>query len=269
MAVKMIGLDLDGTLLKKDQTIGAETFKQLMKAKESGIKLVVVSGRPLSGVDFVLKKLKLSGVDEYAITFNGGIVQNLSGKVMAENVLDYMDYQKMQMIADRFNSRFHYETLNRFYTGDHQLNMSIIHESDLVHMPITIFERGEVDSNLKFLKGMYTGTKASIENLYPEVADQLKENYAVSQSGPDMIEVNAQRATKGIALQQLCQKLGFSSKEVMIFGDQKNDCSMFEVSDFYKVAMGNAIDEIKEHADFVTRSNEHNGIAYALKELVL
>ena len=67
----------------------------------------------------------------------------------------------------------------------------------------------------------------------------------------------------------LAERLKIRPKEVMIFGDQGNDMSMFNNPDFYKVAMGNAIEDIKARADYVTDDNDHNGVAKALKKLVL
>ena len=69
-------------------------------------------------------------------------------------------------------------------------------------------------------------------------------------------------------MHELAQKLNINDNEVMIFGDQGNDMSMFEVADFNKVAMGNAIDAIKDKADFVTKSNDEAGIAYAINKLI-
>ena len=68
--------------------------------------------------------------------------------------------------------------------------------------------------------------------------------------------------------ENLAKKLNFKEDEVMIFGDQKNDISMFDVSGFYKVAMGNAVPEIKKRANYVTKTNNEDGIAYALRRLI-
>lgn len=72
-----------------------------------------------------------------------------------------------------------------------------------------------------------------------------------------------------MAISELASRLGFKNSEVMIFGDQGNDRSMFEIEDFQRVAMGNAIDEIQELADYVTDTNDRDGIAKALHKLVM
>lgn len=99
------------------------------------------------------------------------------------------------------------------------------------------------------------------------IPEWLKD-YNVARSDPMILEINKHEASKGRGVHQLAQKLGIKDDEVMIFGDQGNDISMFKNPDFKKVAMGNAIDEIKEKADFVTKSNDEAGIAYAIDKFI-
>lgn len=99
------------------------------------------------------------------------------------------------------------------------------------------------------------------------IPEWLKD-YNVARSDPMILEINKREASKGRGVHQLAQKLGIKDDEVMIFGDQGNDMSMFKNPDFKKVAMGNAIDEIKEKADFVTKSNDEAGIAYAIDKFI-
>ncbi len=86
--------------------------------------------------------------------------------------------------------------------------------------------------------------------------------------GTDTIEVNNLVASKGLAIHQLAHRLGFHENEVVVFGDQGNDLSMFENNNFYKVAMGNAISDLKERADLITKDHDDDGIAYALKKII-
>ena len=81
-------------------------------------------------------------------------------------------------------------------------------------------------------------------------------------------KINKKAASKSNGIHELAQKLGIKDDEVMIFGDQGNDMSMFENFDFKKIAMGNAIEAIKEKADFVTKTNDEAGIAYAINKFV-
>ncbi|MBA1393742.1 HAD family phosphatase, partial [Lactobacillus sp. XV13L] len=91
----------------------------------------------------------------------------------------------------------------------------------------------------------------------------------IVRSFPEIIEINIMDASKGNALVQLADRLGIAQNQVMVFGDQGNDVSMFANPDFKKVAMGNAIGMIKESADYVTDDNDHDGSAKALKKFVL
>ena len=83
-----------------------------------------------------------------------------------------------------------------------------------------------------------------------------------------MTDIEIAKSTKMEPIYKIAQKLNINDTEVMIFGDQGNDMSMFEVAGFNKIAMGNAIDSIKDKADFVTKSNDKAGIAYAINKLI-
>lgn len=95
------------------------------------------------------------------------------------------------------------------------------------------------------------------------------DKYDIVKSLDTCIELNTKGASKGNALMELADRLKIEQTQVMVFGDQGNDISMFENPNFKKMAMGNAISNIKEKADYITDDNNHNGIAKALKKFVL
>ena len=89
------------------------------------------------------------------------------------------------------------------------------------------------------------------------------------QSNAYTLAVTSKKASKGRAVVKLAELLGVDSKEVMIFGDQGNDLSMFKNPDFFKVAMENGITAVRSRADYVTVDNDHDGVAAALAKFVL
>ena len=95
MAIKLIAVDLDGTLLSSSNTILPETQRMLRVASENGIKVVLATGRPLSGVLSFAKQLGLSGDDQYAIVFNGAVIQTIAGKVLMSQELNYQDFNNI------------------------------------------------------------------------------------------------------------------------------------------------------------------------------
>ena len=108
-----------------------------------------------------------------------------------------------------------------------------------------------------------------MEKLWRNIPEWVFEKYDIVRSADNCIELNTKGASKGDALADLADRLGFEESEVMIFGDQDNDRSMFANPNFKKIAMGNAISSIKERADYITTSNDANGVAKGLKKFVL
>ena len=118
MAVKLIAVDLDGTLLTSGNTISPETLRTLQVAHGMGIKVVLASGRPLSGVMPFETQLGLEGAEEYAVVFNGAVVQDLSGKVLMSQEMNYRDFEVMLRLQRLAHVNLHFETTERFWTLD-------------------------------------------------------------------------------------------------------------------------------------------------------
>lgn len=271
MAIKLIAIDLDGTLLTSGNMISSETLKTLKQVHKQGIKIVLASGRPLSGVLPFEKQLGLSGDQEYAVVFNGAVVQNLAGKVLISHEMDYRDFNLMLRLQRLSHVNLHFETTECFWTLDRDLSVQMQINAAMTNNDLRVRERKEISENFKFNKVGFTCNRGSdqVEKLWNSIPDWAFQSYDIVRSLDNIIELNALSASKGNAVMTLANRLGFSQNQVMVFGDQGNDMSMFENPEFKKIAMGNAIGEIKERADFVTDDNDHNGIAKALKKFVL
>ena len=94
--IKLIALDLDGTLLTTDKKLTDRTKAVLKAARDRGIKVVLTTGRPLKAMDFFLKELGTDGQeDEYTITFNGGLVQKNTGEILDKTVFSIDDVARL------------------------------------------------------------------------------------------------------------------------------------------------------------------------------
>ena len=260
MNIKLIAVDLDGTLLNDKQEVSTKTKEALQRASKMGIKIVPCSGRPFPGIKEYLDELDLKDPNQYVVAFNGALVLNSEGRPIVEELLDYNDFIFFEKIAQQLKANFHIEVRDKFITIDHFINYYLSRESWLTRMPIK--------EDIKFTKAMFSGSAAEMRKIYRKLPKEVIEKYNVSTSDETLIEINSKKASKGNALRELAKKLNIKKDEVMIFGDQKNDISMFDIADFYKVAMGNAVSEIKERANYVTKTNNEDGIAYALRRLV-
>ena len=268
MNIKLIAVDLDGTLLNDKQEISVKTKQALQRASKMGIKIVPCSGRPFPGIKDYLNELDLKDSTQYVVAFNGALVLNSQGKAIVEELLSYNDFIFFEKIADKLQANFHIEVRDKFITLDHFINYYLSRESWLTRMPIEVSELKDISEDIKFTKAMFSGSPAEMKNIYQNLSEEVFERYNVSTSDETLIEINSKQASKGNALKALAKKLNLKEDEVMIFGDQTNDISMFDVPGFYKVAMGNAVSEIKKRANFITKTNNEDGIAYALRRLV-
>lgn len=267
--IKLIAVDMDGTLLQSDNQIGEETKKTLKKADDLGIKVVPASGRPLPGVIPYMNDLGITGDKNYAVLYNGGLVQSISGRVLISHQFDYAEFEKMLKIQKlNPDANLHFMKEHDYWTLDRKISIKMAKMSFVSKTPYVIKDFDEVPQDFQFIKAEFTGSVAAMDKMPDCFPAGFTEEYNVARSDPQIWEINKKAASKSNGIHELAQKLGIKDHEVMIFGDQGNDMSMFENPNFVKVAMGNAIDEIKEKADFVTRTNDEAGIAYAIDKFI-
>lgn len=268
MSIKLIAIDIDGTLLNEKNELASETIDTIKQARAQGVKVVLTTGRPLSGVSAYLKALGISGDDEYVITFNGAMAQTVSGKVLNHHTLSNDDFIDIEAEGRKLGSHFQIETSDFIYTPNKDISVYTIYESYLVTMPIRYREVSEMPSDLTISKAMFVDHEEIISKIKDQVVERLGDKYYVVQSEPFFIEIMNKNASKGNALDELTTQLGITPEEVMAIGDQGNDLTMIKFAGL-GVAMGNAIPEIKAAAQYETKTNAENGVAYAIQENVL
>ncbi|KRK36957.1 sugar-phosphatase [Levilactobacillus parabrevis] len=268
MTIKMIAIDIDGTLLNEKNELAPATIEAVQAAKAQGIKVVLCTGRPLTGVQPYLDALGLSGDDQYAITYNGSVSQTVSGKMMTNHSLSFDDYIDLEALARKMQVHFQIETPDFIYTANKDLSGYTIFESYLVRMLIRYREVGEMDRDLTISKAMFVDDPDIINRVNKEIPQDVRDRYYVVQSTPFFIEVMNKKASKGNTLGELATKLGFTADEVMALGDQGNDLTMIQYAGL-GVAMGNAIDEVKDAAQAVTLTNAEDGVAAAIRKYAL
>lgn len=267
--IKLIAVDMDGTLLQSNNQIGEDTIKALKKADDLGIKVVPASGRPLPGVIPYMKDLGITGDKNYAVLYNGGLVQSISGRVLISHQFGFDEFKEMLEIQ-KLNpeANLHFMKEHEYWTLDRKISLQMAKMSFVSGTPFVIKDFEEIPNDFQFIKAEFTGPVSVMDKMPSCFPADFTEKYNVARSDPKIWEINKKAASKSNGIHELAQKLGFKDSEVMIFGDQGNDMSMFENPDFNRIAMGNAIDEIKEKADFVTKTNDDAGIAYAIDKFI-
>jgi len=268
VTIKLIAIDIDGTLLNNDHRITPETRATIQAALTADIKVVLCSGRPLTGVTPFLKELGISGDDQYAITFNGSMAQTITGKVLVQHALSYTDYIDLEAWARKQAVHFQVETPQRLYTANPDLSWETVVESHLVHLPIGVRTLDEMPTDLTMPTAMFIDEESVIDRVMTAIPQEFHDRFYVVRTSPKFIEVMNQHASKGKTLHELATRLRIRADEIMAIGDQGNDLPMIRYAGF-GIAMGNASEPVKAAANHITLSNTENGVAAAIKQYAL
>ena len=271
--IKLIGLDLDGTLLTSDKQMTPYTKSVLEKAMAQGVEVLVATGRPISAVPKEI--LEIPGM-KYALTSNSARVLNLETNEViqasmlpmetAEQFLDILDhYDAIQEIFIDGIAYVRSKELDRVY--DYFLNPSMaeyvfntrVHVEDI--RQILHKKQSPVDK----VHGMFKNAE-DMQAAYEEMKDI--EGVVIASSIGNNWEINKEGTDKGKGLLRLGEMLGIKREEIMACGDGMNDLEMLKAVGF-AVAMENGVDEVKEVADYVTVTNDEDGVAKAIEKFVL
>lgn len=265
MEIKMIALDLDGTLLRGNKTVSDKTIEVLQRAAEQEIHIVLATGRTVWGIQPLLKLL---GCVRYAVMANGAIVKNLqTGELIEEHLLSAQraialyDYVKPKDIMFDFFADGTGYTENTFYEYVKRVPV------DEATRQMLMASRTPIPSVRNYLSQTGEGVE-KVNLLFADLDqrekmwDKLREQseFTVTSSLAANLELNDKDATKGNGLISLCHYLGISMEHVMAFGDSYNDINMIREAGI-GVAMDNASEEVKAAADVITLSNDEDGVA--------
>ncbi|APZ04999.1 sugar-phosphatase [Kosakonia cowanii] len=269
MAIKLIAIDMDGTLLLPDHTISPAVKNAIAAARERGINVVLTTGRPYAGVHSYMKELHMEREGDYCITYNGALVQNASdGSTVAQTTLSYDDYRYLEQLSREVGSHFHALDRNTLYTANRDISPYTVHESFVATIPLVFCEAEKMDPQTQFLKVMMIDEPTILDQAITRIPQEVKEKYTVLKSAPYFLEILHKSVTKGTGVKALADVLNIKPEEIMAIGDQENDIAMIEFAGV-GVAMENAIPSVKEAADFVTKTNLEDGVAYAIEKFAL
>lgn len=269
MAIKLITIDIDDTLVNTAKQVTPRVKAALQEATAKGVKVVLTTGRPLPGVQEYLDELGLNHQDDqYAITYNGGVVQTTNGEELGGKELAYSDYLRLREVADELGAYLQVETIDAAYTSAKEINYWASRENFLIKMPLIIKPVDEMDPNDHYVKFMFIGDEADIDSWRDALPADVKEAYYIVKSTPQHLEFMHKDATKGSGLLTLAAKLGIDRSETMALGDQQNDVTMIEAAGL-GVAMGNAVPEVKAVADVETTTQNADGVGVAVEKWVL
>lgn len=266
----IIALDLDGTLTNSEKNITPRTFDALMKAQREGVRLVLASGRPTFGIAALANQLQLADYGGYVLSYNGGrIIDWCEKTVIFSQVVD----QKLVPILYDFAEKAQLPIvtyLPEAILASKNEGEYLAEEARINGMPVVVaqnFVEEAMQIEGGSTKFLIPGEPELLIQLESEMKAALSEQMEVFRSAPFFLELPPKGIDKAQSLQRLLTHLGLERESLMAFGDGFNDLSMIQFAG-QGVAMANAVEEVKSIADFVTTSNEEDGIAHALEQLL-
>lgn len=271
--IKMIGLDLDGTLLTDKKELLPYTRQILDQAIEEGILILMATGRPFTGIP---KELRYYPGVRYALTSNGARVLETEGeKVLIEHLLPMEKAKKALETLSKYDTLQEVYFDGQAYAPEEKMkHIGRYHHNPYMWEYLRTTRRAVPD-----IREFTEAQSRDLDKIQALFADMEERDAAwkelEQQGGLALvgslgynIEINAAGVNKGTALVELGRILGIKREEIMACGDGDNDADMLrEVG--LGVAMENAIDTVKEAADYITVSNNEQGAAKAIERFAL
>ena len=267
MRYQLIAMDLDGTLNNDQKIITEKTKAALMDAQKSGIRLALASARPSPGLYKERDILRLQDHQGILMSYNGGrLVDAESGKVLFETSMDLEETREVLRQLEKLPVTPILDDGVQFYVTDKN-GYKVDYECRNNNMVCT-----EVPNLAEFLdfapiKILMSVQPEELAQVQETIAGFLPESLTVVQTAAFYLEVIPKVINKGQGIRDICKVLELPTEAVIAFGDAANDIPMLREAGV-GVAMGNAQEAVKAAADLVTLSNNEDGIAAALEQLL-
>lgn len=265
----MIVLDVDGTLLNNDKIITARMRAALIKAQQMGLRIVLASGRPTHGVLPLAEELEMDKYDGYILCYNGGQIVNVqSREVVFEKRVDVAMLPYLERKANKQNLALFTYSDDAIYANDIS-NEHIVQEAELNGMRLKEAKHFSEEVTFSPYKCMLVSDdEAALINLEGHWKKRLAGEVDVFRSENFFLEVVPPFIDKAYTLSVLFEKLDIKPENVVAIGDGVCDVTMIQLAGL-GIAMGNAQESVKACADYVTLSNEDDGVAVAIEKVIL
>ncbi|MDG4505380.1 Cof-type HAD-IIB family hydrolase [Streptococcus suis] len=268
--IKLIALDMDGTLLNEQKELKQPQIDAIHQAVEAGVKIVLCTGRPLVGVKPFVEQLGFDTEEEFIIVNNGCSTHSTKDWAL-------IDWEELSAEDVRYLAGF---------TENDDVQISLFDEEDYFVLAEKANDRVNLDASLvgmtpqpidldeatsgkhRFFEAMFVGEKEHIDIFENQHNSVLSQHYSTVRSQDYLLEILPNGASKASGLKKLADRLGILPEEIMAMGDANNDLEMIEFAGL-GIAMGNANEQVKAIAQDITDTNENNGVAKAIEKHIL
>lgn len=263
---KIIAVDIDGTLLDSSKNLSDRTRESLIKAQKKGHIVVIASGRDPKGVEKYAKALKLDEFNGLISNYNGCQVSNFkTKKVLVNHLLDYNILKDYIEFSKNLKADYIFYIDNKIHTTsknskivEFTANMThmdlVINDNllDIIDYPLNNVILAQEDPNV-------------LDDIESKIRDRFDKDLNIVRSTENYLEAMPKGYSKGTSLIEIANYYELLIDDIIAFGDERNDIEMIKDAGT-GVAMANAVDIIKDLADYITLSNDDDGIAYYLEK---
>lgn len=265
--IKLIAIDMDGTLLKENKTISSNTLKSIKAAQEKGVKIVLATGRPLKGIKPYLDFLKINGKNDFAITCNGAMVQNIfTENVVAKQFMTIDDLLYLYELSKKLGVYIHAFVEGSCISPNENPYANLEHSFN--NIPIEIIDFYKLSKDTKIVKVLFGEEPKKLKEASKRLPKGLNEKYNIMFSAPVFLEFLHPSVSKGFGVKLLAENFNISQDQIICIGDAENDIHMIKYAGL-GVAMGNAFPSVKKIANYITKTNEEDGVAHVINKFVL
>lgn len=267
MAYEMLVLDIDGTLTNSEKKITDVTKRAILDTIKRGHSIILASGRPTAGIMKVAKEIKLDEYGGYILSFNGA-------KVINARTLDviFQNTIPSDLIPEIYNAALAEGVGIISYDDTHiiagtPIDKYIEKEGKINGLPIK-----QVDDFVEYIdypinKCLMTGEPDYLAEVELRMKEKFGDRLSIYRSEPFFLEIMPQNIDKAASLAKLLDHLGMSKEQMISCGDGFNDLTMIEYAGL-GVAMGNAQYVVRKASDFITLTNDEDGVAHVIDKFM-
>ena len=267
--IKVIALDMDGTLLNSKKELLEETKQYFKEFHTKGTEtlLVLCTGRPETGIRPSLKDLGYLEENHYIISQNGAnIYESQTGNRIMDAFVDSVEIQKWIELGKKHGVSVMGAGVDYYYSFDEDPTEWMEFDVKIVNGSIKRITKEESLST-DFYKLLLLGDVEQLNEFETIIPKEWRDEFYVVRSQKYLVEVLRKGVNKAFGLEKLAAALNIEPSEIASIGDAANDIEMLEYSGL-AIAMGNASEEVKAIADIVTDTNENNGVIKAIDRLI-
>lgn len=267
---KLIASDLDGTLVTDDKNLTDRTIEDVKKALKKNIKIMISSARAFYRLERYIDELDLMREGQYTICFNGAmIIENITGKVLYSKNLDKHEVNGLISLGKQLNIpiMLYSKSAHRAEAIPEVIQKN--KNSKGMNLEIKNFNEIDFDKEENYIyKIVFMDKPEKIIEIRKKLPKEIIDKYEVTSSVPEYIEFVKKGIKKSEAIKFIMDKCKIKQEEVIAIGDGENDVEMLRFAGL-GVAMDNADNYVKENADYITTSNNDDGVGKVIERFIL